>query len=156
MVGTFSFMGAERRERFHVRRDGAPRRKVAAGRRDVPGRAREERTEEQHRAAQPANETAIGRIGGELRRADAQRRHADHVHFGADPEQPRHHLDVADARDVAQHAFFVGEETRGQQRQRRVLLPSTATRPSSRWPPSINSVDISFMLGRLKTLLRAV
>ena len=53
----------------------------------------------------------------------SQRRRADALDFGADVEQqPRHHLDVADARHVGQDALFLGEEARRQQRQRRVLV----------------------------------
>ena len=55
--------------------------------------------------------------------SNAQRRRADAFDFGADIEQqPRHHLDVADARHVGQDALLLGEETRRQQRQRGVLV----------------------------------
>ena len=57
------------------------------------------------------------------RRPHAQRRRADALDFGADVEQqPRHHLDVADARHVGQHALVVGQQAGGQQRQRGVLV----------------------------------
>ena len=59
----------------------------------------------------------------QCRRADAQRRRADAVYLGAEIEQqPRHHLDVADARHVGQDALVVGQQAGGQQRQRGVLV----------------------------------
>jgi hypothetical protein len=37
-------------------------------------------------------------------------------------EEPRHHFHVADPRDVGENAFFVGQQTRREQRQRGVLV----------------------------------
>ena len=70
-------------------------------------------------------------------------------------EQPRHHLDVADARHVGQHAFFGRQQARGQQRQRRVLVAFDSTAPDSRRPPSISSVDIFAVRGFLRSGVRS-
>ena len=104
-----------------VRRAG----KVAAGRRDVrasrSARAAARAAAPSRAAGRPARgrARACGRVGVRMRsvvRADA-------VDLGAEVEQqPRHHLDVADARHVGQHALLVGQQARGQQRQRRVLV----------------------------------
>ena len=84
---------------------------------------REQRPEQQHRPAQPADQRAVGRMRAHARRADAQRGAADAVDLGAEVEQQaRHHLDVADARHVGQHALVFGEQARRQQRQRGVLV----------------------------------
>jgi hypothetical protein len=58
-------------------------------------------------------------------RPDPQRRRADALDFRAKIEQQaRHHLDIANARHVGQHALLFGEEACRQQRQRRVLVSS--------------------------------
>ena len=55
----------------------------------------------------------------DLRTAHAQRRGADALDLGAEiEEQPRHHLDVADARHVGEHALFGRQQARREQRQR--------------------------------------
>ena len=127
-----------------MRPDGAPRRKVAAGRRhEGAPAAREQRPQQQHRAAQPADQRAIGLVLGDLRAADAQRRAADAFDLGAEVEQqPRHHLDVGDARHVVQRAPLVGQQARRHQRQRRVLVAFDVDAAFERWPPSITSVDM--------------
>jgi hypothetical protein len=66
----------------------------------------------------------------QLRRPDAQGCRANPFDFGADvEEQPCHHLDVADARDVSDHALVARQEARRQQRQRRVLVSLDRNRP---------------------------
>ena len=58
-----------------------------------------------------------------LRRANAQRRAADAVDLCSDVEQqPRHHLDVANAWHVRQDAFVLGQQTCREQGQRGVLV----------------------------------
>ena len=98
--------------------------KVAARRRhDRAPAARQQRPQQQHRAAQPADQRAIGLVLGDVRAANAQRRAADAFDVGAEVEQqPRHHLDVGDAGHVVQRAPLVGQQARGNQRQRRVLV----------------------------------
>ena len=65
--------------------------------------------------------------------SDPQRRGPDAIDLGADVEQqPRHHLDVADARHVRQHALVFGQQARGEQRQRRVLVAFDGDPPWSR------------------------
>jgi hypothetical protein len=111
-------------QRVHVRADGAPRGKIAARRRDVRlADARQQRTEQQHRAAQPAHERAVGRVCPQRLRPDLHRGGADAFDVGPEVhEQPRHHLHVADARHVGEHALLFGEEARREQRQRGVLV----------------------------------
>ena len=86
-------------------------------------RARQQRTEQQHRAAQTADQRAIRRVGLHVFRAEAQRRRADAVDLDAEiKQQPGHHLDVADARHVGERALVLGQQACGQQRQRGVLV----------------------------------
>ena len=47
-------------------------------------------------------------------------------------EQARHHLDVADARHVGEHALLVGEQARRDERQRRVLVAADDDAPGQR------------------------
>ncbi len=62
-------------------------------------RARQQRPEQQHRAAQPADQGAVGLVRAHLPAADGQRRAADALDLGAEIEQQtRHHVDVHDAR----------------------------------------------------------
>ena len=125
MIGSAIVTRAHGEQRFEVRRDGAACREVAAGRRDVRAAgAREERSEQQNGPPEPADEGAIGGMRLDTRRPDTQGRGTDPLDLGADvEEQARHHLDVANPRHVGQHALLVREQTRGQQRQRRVLVP---------------------------------
>ena len=56
-------------------------------------------------------------------RADAQRGGAEALHLRTEiDEQLRHHLDIADARHVLEHALFRGEQAGGQKRERGVLV----------------------------------
>ena len=138
---------AHRLQRVEVRRDRASRREVAAGRRDVrlaraaPAAAR---AAAPTRAARPTS-VRSGACVVSSRRPHPQRGRADALHLGTDVEQQaRHHLDVADARHVGEHAL----------RRRSAGTPRAAAAPRScclrrqrvpcrRLPPSISSVDIS-------------
>ena len=102
----------------------APRRKIAARRRDDgAAAARQQRPHQQHRAAQASDQRAVGLVLGDVGAADAQRGAADAFDLGAEIEQqPRHHLDVGDARHVGERAPLVGQQARRHQRQRRVLV----------------------------------
>ena len=84
---------------------------------------REQRTEQQHGPAQPADQGAVGLVLGDRAAAHAQRRAADAFDLRAQiEEQPRHHFDVADPRHVRQHAFVRRQQARGEQRQRGILV----------------------------------
>ena len=62
----------------------------------------------------------------------AHRRRADAVDFGAEiQQQPRHHLDVGDARHVGEHAFFGRSRHAASSGSAAFLLPSTSTGPDS-------------------------
>ena len=67
---------------------------------------------------------AIGFVFGHRRvQLILQRRRADAVDLGAEVEQqPAHHFHVGDARNVAQHALLLGQQARGDERQRGVLV----------------------------------
>ncbi len=114
----------ERDQRLHVRRDGAPRREVAARRRQAhaagPG---EQRAHQQHRPAQAADQLRIGRVARHRRRRDLERRRPESADPGAQAgEQVGHHADVRDARHVLETARLVAEQAGGDQRQRGVLV----------------------------------
>ena len=115
---------AHREQRLEMRADRAARRKVAAGRRQMRApSARQQWTEQQDRPAQPADQRAVGLVLDDVGTAHAKRRAPNAFDMSAKIEdEPRHHLDVADARHVGQHAFFGGEEARREDRQRRVLV----------------------------------
>ena len=114
----------QRHQRIDVRADGAPGGKIAA--RHAQNRAsgaRQQRTQQQHGAAQLADQRGVGLRVRDLLAAHAHRGGAHAVHVGAHfAQQVRHHLDVADARHVVEHALFGGEQAGGEQRQRRVLV----------------------------------
>ena len=124
MVGSADVTRAHGEQGREVRRNRPPGGEIAPRWCDVSApQSRQQRTEQQHRPAEPANQRAIGLVGDDLRRPDAQRGRADAVDFGAEVEQQsRHYLDVADAWDVREQALLVREEARGQQRQRRILV----------------------------------
>jgi hypothetical protein len=107
-----------------MRGNRAAGRKISSGRcKDGPPAAREQRPEEQHRAAQAAHQRGVWFILDDIRAADPQRRAPDALNLGAKlQEQPRHHLDVPDAWNVGEHALFGRQQARGQQRQRRILV----------------------------------
>ena len=101
------------------------RRKVAAGRRDVRA-ARRARAAV--RAAAPSR--AAGPPARDRARACARAARGPAASCVPMPstsaprssEQPRHHLDVADARHVGEHALVLGQQAGGEQRQRGVLV----------------------------------
>jgi hypothetical protein len=115
---------AHRRERFDVGGDRPACRKVAAGRGELRTAApREERTQQENRPAEAAHHRPIGLVLQHVGAPHAQRRGADAVHLGAEVhEQLRHHLDVTDARHVAEHALLGREQAGREQRQRGVLV----------------------------------
>ena len=124
MSGAFRPARAHRFERLEVRVDRAARRKITSRRRQVrPAAPREQRAQEQHRTPQAADQRAIRLVLDDVGTAHAQRRAADPFDFTTEIEnQPRHHLDVADPRNVGEHAFFACQQTGGQKRKRRVLV----------------------------------
>ena len=76
-----------------------------------------------------SHQASIRVVRVNARRPDPQRGCPDTFDLGADVEQqPRHHLDVADARHVAEDAFVFGEQAGGEQRQRGVLVALDADR----------------------------
>jgi hypothetical protein len=84
---------------------------------------RQQRAEQQHRSPEPADQPALRLVALHLLAPDAQRARARALHLGAEVgQQAGHYLDVADARHVGEHALLVGEQARGNQRQRRVLV----------------------------------
>ena len=111
-------------ECLNVRRDRSPGREIPAG----PGEprraaAREQRSKEEHRAAQPADQIRVGFVRPDLAATYSQRRCAEPLHRCAQAlEQCSQHLDVPDARHVVKHALLVGEKAGGKQRQRRILV----------------------------------
>ncbi len=115
---------AHRAERAHVRRDRAARGEIAARRRQTrPAGAAEQRAQQQHRSAQPADQARIRLGRHDIAAGDPQRRRALPFDLGAErSQQVDHHRDVANLRNVAQLAGLGREQTRRQQRQRRVLV----------------------------------
>ena len=84
---------------------------------------REQRANQQNRAANAADELRVGLVLNHLLTADADRRRPDAFHGRAQVEQQlRHRLDVLDPRHVGEHAFFGRQQARRQQRQRGVLV----------------------------------
>src|SRR5262249_10175704 len=71
----------------------------------------------------------------DLLRVDARLVRAGPLHVGADArEQAHHRLDVADARQVRELDRLVGEQARGQDRQRAVLVAGPAPAAGQRMP----------------------
>src|SRR5689334_6869829 len=102
----------------------SPRRKIAAGRGDVRAPdAGQQRTEQQHRPAQPTHQRPVRDVTADFRRAYPQRRAPDAIDLGAEiQQQTRHHFDVADPGNVGQHALVFSQQAGGEQRQRRILV----------------------------------
>ena len=113
-------------ERVDVRIEPAPADHVAARRRHArAAEAREQRAGEQERRADPVRERLV-----EPRATRCPPR-ATRTSFGPSTprsaprsrEQLEHRVDVADARHVRQRHRLVGEQARGEDRQRAVLVP---------------------------------
>ena len=145
VVGAAFCSCAHRLERLEVGRNRAPRRKVAAGRRDVRATGpREQRTEQQHRPAQAADQRAIGRV-----RADS-RRHGSAASSCRCP-RPRRRRRAAAApspprrRCAARWSARTRRRSAGRRRAaaaRRSCCLRRRRGLRSRWPPSMSSVDI--------------
>ncbi len=114
-----------RPQRLQVRRDRASCREVATRRGETgPAEPSEKRTKQQDRPAEPADKTRVGLRRGDLFAADINGRRADALHVGAESlQQLGHDPHVSNARHVGQPARLIGEQTGGQQGQRRVLVP---------------------------------
>ena len=88
-----------------------------------PAAAREQWAEQQDRAAQPADQRAVGLVLHHVATVNAQGGAANSLDFGPQVEQQAgHHLHVGDARHIGQRARLVGQQARGHQRQRGVLV----------------------------------
>ena len=124
VAGTRDDPRTHRLERLDMRRERPARGKITAGRGELRAAAAcQQRTEQQDRSAQPADQRAIGLVFHQLGTPDAQRRAADAFDLRAQiEEQPRHHFDIADPRHVRQHAFVRRQQARGEQRQRGILV----------------------------------
>ncbi len=135
----FQLAHTHRLQGVQVHRNRPAGREVTAGGRE-PGRAAtgEQRAEQQNRPSKAPDQPALRLVALDLPAPDAQRAGADAVDLRAEVgEQSRHHLDVADARHVGDHALFVGQQARGNQRQRRVLVAAHDNRPRQR-PAAFN------------------
>ena len=98
------------------------------------------------------DQAALGLVALDPRAPDAKRARPDPVDLGAEvDQQARHHLDVADARHVGEDALLVGEQARGDERQRGVLVAADDDAPDSGRPPSISSVDTGTLSSRAGT-----
>jgi putative nucleotidyltransferase with HDIG domain len=128
---------AELGERVDVRVEAAPADHVAAGRRhDGPGDAREQRTGEEERRANPAGELGIELVRVERRRVDADLVRRSPVDICAEiGDQLHHRLDVPDVRHVRQAHRLIGQQARREDRKRAVLVPRSANRPVQRPAP---------------------
>ena len=107
-----------------MRRNRPPRREIPSGLREprasAPG---QQRPNQQHGSAQPADERAVGLVLHDLPAPHAKCRAADALDFCAEIEQqPRHHLHVGDARHICQHALLGRQQACGEQRKRRVFV----------------------------------
>ena len=107
-----------------MRVDAAAANHVATGRRhEYLAAAGEQRAGEQDRGADADAECAIDRRRDVAGGLDAQRVLLQPLHLGTGrPDEVGHHLDVADARHVLDHALVLSQETGGDDRQRAVLV----------------------------------
>ncbi len=97
---------------------------VATGRRHVgAAEPREQRSREQERRPDPLGEAAIDLLAHDVSGVDRHLAVADPAHAGAERlQQQDHRLDVADPRHVAQDHLVLGEQARGENRQRTILV----------------------------------
>ena len=119
---------AELLERVQVRVDAAAADHVAARRRrDRAAEAREQRAGEQHRRADAPAELLVELRLRHVRGLDADVVVADPLDVDADVgHQVEHRLHVEDPRHVVKHDEAFGQNTRGQDRQRAVLVAGGA------------------------------
>ena len=88
----------------------------------------------------------VGLVRRDLRRVDAHLVRAGPLGLGAEAvEQPEHRLDVADPRHVRERHRLVGEQARGEDRQRAVLVPGGADAAAER----VAALDHERLRGRL-------
>ncbi len=130
-------LGAELLEGVDVRVERPPADEVAAGRREqcMP-EAGEQRAGEQERAADAVGELLVDLGLRDAGGVDAHLVLARPLGVGAEiGEQREHRVDVADARDVAEHDRLVGEQARGEDRERPVLVAGDPDGPVERAPP---------------------
>ena len=132
-------------EGVNVRVEPAAADQVAARRRDdhlvEPG---EQRAGEQERGAHPPAQLGIELVLGDLGGADTHLVGAGPGDVGAEVrEQLQHRLDVPDPRHVRERNRLLGEEGRGQDRQRPVLVAGGPDRSREARPPSITKACIS-------------
>jgi len=111
-------------ERLEMRGNRTACRKVAARQRESGAAApREQRTYQQHRTAQAADERRVGFVFGDLFASHPQRRRACAFDRRAEIDEQLHHrVHVFDARHVGERALLCRQQTRGQERQRGVLV----------------------------------
>ena len=119
---------AEPLQRVDVRIEPAPADHVAARRRHAcAAESRQQRAGEQERRSDPLGENRV-----DLGRRQPTRIDAHLVRPGplgaraSGTQQLEHRLDVADARDVGERDRLAGEQARGEDRQRAVLVPGSA------------------------------
>ena len=115
---------AHRSKRFQMRGQGSAGWEVAAGRRQQrPTPASEQRSDQQHGTTQPADQQGVWLVFDDLTAAHAKGARPDALDFGSEiNEQPRHHINVADQWHVCQNTRLGRQQTRGQQRQRGILV----------------------------------
>ena len=86
----------------------------------------------------------IGAIAGDFPALNSQRVRAGTVDRRAEPpQQLEQDVDVTYARHVAQHAFLIGQQAGGNERQRCILVPFDDDPPRQPRPPWILSFAIS-------------
>ena len=136
--------GAERAERVEVRVEPPAADHVAAGRRHVrAAEAGQQRAGEQERGADPLGQLAVDLAAVDARGVDRDLAAPSHCDPGAELlEQQGHRLHVPDPRDVAQDHLVVGEQARGQDRQRAVLVAGGNDRARQGLPPSITNFSM--------------
>ena len=117
-------LGAERGEGVQVRVDAASADDVATRRRHEDlAAAGEQRAGQKDRGTDADAERAIDRRRDVAGGLDAQRVALHPLHVGAGGgDELRHHLDVADARHVLDHALVLGQQARSDDRERAVLV----------------------------------
>jgi hypothetical protein len=95
--------------------------------------AREQRAGQQERRPDLRAERDVGRVLVDAARVDVHLVRSGPARVGAEiAEQLEHRVDVADARHVGEHDGLVGEQARGEDRQRAVLVSCGANATAER------------------------